>query len=98
MDRFTLLHYLSKNCVLPGFPVAITCAELANRIGDAQFSTPSGRANLATRLRRLWTYGLVRRKTDKSRRPARGGPGVYLWSITEKGLQRLSWAKKHNKL
>lgn len=97
MDRFKLLYHLSKSSVLPGFFIPISCAELAKRTGDTQFSTRSGRANLATRLRRLWLYGLVHRRKDRSRRPPGGGPGVYLWTITEKGLRRLSWAKAQGK-
>jgi hypothetical protein len=98
MDRFGILHQLSKNCLIPGFYTPISCSELAKRIGIPQFRTASGRANLATRLRRLRAYGLVHRRMDRSQRPARGGPGVYLWSISSKGLQRLSWAKKEGKL
>ena len=69
MNRFELLDQLSRNCILLGICRPVSCADLAKQIGNPQFSTPSGRANLATRLRRLWTYGLARRKKDRSAFP-----------------------------
>ena len=98
MTRFEILRLLSENVTFLGYIRPISCAELSKRSGNPRFNTRSYRASLATSLRRLLKYGLVRRKEDRSLRPRHGGHSVYVWTISEKGLQRLSWAKEQGKV
>jgi predicted transcriptional regulator len=98
MTRFQILKLLSANVTILGYFRPVSCAELAKRTGNPRSNLRSYRASLATSLRRLWKYGLVRRKEDRSLRPAHGGRGVYVWTISEKGLLRLSWAKEQGEV
>jgi predicted transcriptional regulator len=98
MTRFEILKLLSANDPFLGYFHPVSCAELAKRTGNPRSNSRSYRASLSTSLRRLRKYGLVRRKEDRSLRPAHGGGGVYVWTISQKGLRRLSWAKEQGKV
>lgn len=88
LSRFTILELLSKSFF------GLTCQGLAERAGQEQWNTRSGRASLATRLRRLRSFGLVYRELDGLSRPARSRrEGVYRWRISERGRCRLKWAR-----
>ena len=78
MTRFELLELLNQqNC-------AISCAEISGLLKVPDRHTRSFCSSLATRLRRLYRWGLVRRQRLRSR---------YLWRISERGRERLAWAK-----
>lgn len=98
MHRHKILQLLSESINFWGFPAPLSCRQIAKKIGDPRAFLPSYHASLSTQLRRLWGYGLERRKLDKSLRPRHGGRGVFTWTITEKGLRRLSWAKEMGKI
>jgi hypothetical protein len=96
VTRFEILKLLSANTTIFGYPAPISCAELAKRAGHPRFYSRSYKASLTTRLRRLWNYGLVIRQFAKSRRP--GPRRVSVWTISPKGMERLSWAKAHGRV
>ena len=96
MTRFEILKILSANTTFFGYPTPISCAELAKRAGHPRSYTRSYQASLATRLRRLWNYGLVIRQFAKSHRP--GPRRVSVWTISPRGMERLSWAKARGKV
>jgi len=87
MTRFELLAILS------GQDRALSCAEIAQLTGHPRWYSRNFRASLNARLRRLWRWGLVRRRRAPWRRPAHARCGVYLWSISRRGLERLAWAE-----
>lgn len=89
LSRFRILELISKSLF------GLTCADLVKRAGQEHWNTRSGRASLATRLRRLRSLGLIRPELDKLFRPARSRrSGIYRWRITARGEQRLAWANK----
>lgn len=93
LSRFRILDLLSES--LCGF----TCIQLAKRSGQDESDSRSFRASLATRLRRLRTLGLVRCDLDKFSRPSHSRKiGVYRWRISERGVERLRWAKKNGRV
>lgn len=93
LSRFRILELLSDSLF------GLTCAGLAKRAGQKHWDTRSGRASLATRLRRLRTLGLVQFELDKSSRPARSRPdGIRRWRVSQRGIARLEWAKQQKKL
>ena len=90
MTRFQILALLS------GQNRAISCKEFAQLIGHPRGSSRNFRASLHARLRRLWRWGLVRRRRARWLRPRHSRSGVYLWSISSRGKQRLAWAKEQH--
>ena len=93
LSRFRILDLVSDGII--GF----TCSQLAKRSGQPAWNTRSFRANLTTRLRRLHQQGLIRRDLDKISRPAHSRPeGIYRWWITQRGEDRLAWAKSEGLL
>ena len=88
LSRFRILELLSEG--LFGF----TCIQLAKRSGLGGWEARSFQASLATRLRRLRALGLVNRELDKFARTNHSRRiGVFRWRISERGAQRLEWAK-----
>jgi hypothetical protein len=88
ISRFWILSLLSEAIF------DLTCREIAKKTGKELWYTRSFRASLATRLRRLRTLGLVQRKLDRFSRPSRSRRvGIYRWRISDRGRQRLLWAK-----
>ena len=72
----------------------LTCSQLAKKSGQEHWNTRSFRASLSTRLRRLRSSGLIRCELDRFARPAHSRRiGIYRWSITQRGQERLAWAK-----
>ncbi len=93
LDRFQLLELISAS------QHALSCTELAKLTGQPGWYTRSFRASLATRLRRLWRWGLLRRYLDTSQRPRHARrSGVFVWSMSPKGKDRLTWAKSEGLL
>lgn len=93
ISRFWILLLLSEAFF------GLTCREIAKRTGKAHWYTRSFRASLATRLRRLRSLGLVQRNLDPLFRPVRSRRvGIYRWSITDRGRERLSWAQTNNRV
>ena len=92
MTRFQLL------AVFADFILPKSCAEVAKHINQTRSQSRAYRADLATRLRRLWSYGLLHRDQrlgwffPKSKRK------TYFWSITQKGVERLKWARTQGKV
>jgi hypothetical protein len=88
ISRFWILLVLSEAFF------GLTCREIAQKTGKTRWYTRSFRASLATRLRRLRSFGLVQRTLDRLSRPARSRRvGIYRWKISDRGRQRLLWAK-----
>lgn len=88
ISRFWILLELSETVF------GLTCREIAKSTGREHWYTRTFRASLATRLRRLRSLGLVQRKLDPSFRPVRSRrAGIYRWNITDRGRERLVWAK-----
>jgi len=88
MSRFRILKLISDALF------GLTCSQLAKRSGREHWNTRSFHASLATRLRRLRSSGLIRRELDRFSRPARSRRiGIYRWWITQRGQERLAWAK-----
>jgi hypothetical protein len=88
MTRFHILKLLSDALF------GLTCSQLAKKSGKEHWNTRSYRASVATRLRRLRFSGLVRRELDRFSRPAHARRiGIYRWRITQRGQERLAWAK-----
>ena len=88
LSRFHILKLLSDALF------GLTCFQLAKKSGQEHWNTRSFRASLATRLRRLRSSGLIRRELDRLSRPAHSRRiGIYRWSITPRGQERLAWAK-----
>ena len=92
MTRFDLLAILETQSS------PISCARIAVLSGSRRCHRRSFQADLATRLRRLYRWGLLRRR-DVSKRNFLGGWGKrpkYLWSISARGRERLAWARRRN--
>lgn len=88
VTRFRILALLSAA------DGGLTCKELAKVTEHERYITRSFQASLATRLRRLRRWGLVRRRLDKFDRPKRSRrKGVSRWRLSRRGSTRLSWAK-----
>jgi hypothetical protein len=88
MTRFEILKLLSDAFF------GATCSQLAKMSGQKHWNTRSFRASLATRLRRLRSSSLIRRELDRWSRPAHSRRiGIYRWWITQRGQERLAWAK-----
>ena len=93
LSRFQILKLFSNALF------GLTCSELARNSGRENWKSRSFRASLATRLRRLRSSGLIRRKLGTLSRPAHSSrAGIYRWWITERGRQRLAWAKSQDLL
>jgi repressor of nif and glnA expression len=88
MTRFDILAILESQSR------PISCAQIAEL---TQIRGWYRRADLATRLRRLRKWGLLKRWQA---RKAHFGAGrsKYLWSITRRGQQRLAWATAGDQL
>ena len=88
ISRFWILLVLSEAFF------GLTCREIAQKQERRGGIRRSFRASLATRLRRLRFSGLVQRTLDRLSRPARSRRvGIYRWKISDRGRQRLLWAK-----
>jgi hypothetical protein len=88
LSRFRLLDLISQG-IIP-----FTCNQLAKRSGQTSWYTRSFRANLATRLRKLHQQGLIQPYLDRTSRPAHSRrSGIYRWRITQRGRDRLAWAR-----
>lgn len=92
MTRFELL------ALLAGQNEAISCNRIAEISGQRSWYRRSFRASLASRLRRLRRWGLVRRRLAPYLRPAHARTGIYLWRISSRGRKRLQWARSAGKL
>jgi DNA-binding HxlR family transcriptional regulator len=92
MTRFEILRHISKSLT------PVTCKDLAKITGNPKAHTRSFQASLATRLRKLSAYGLLRRQIYKSGFLLRSKRKIHHWSITQRGIDRLSWAKSVGKL
>ncbi len=90
MTRFDILRLISN------FLTPVTCKELAKSTGLPNLHTRSFQASLATRLRKLQVYGLLRRKRYRPGFIFRGRREVNHWSLTQKGRDRLAWAESKN--
>jgi hypothetical protein len=65
----------------------ISCKRLAELTQRPASYRRSFQADLATRLRRLYRWGLRHRWSAFSGRRA-----IYLWSFSQRGRERLAWA------
>jgi hypothetical protein len=86
MTRFDLLAILDAQAR------PISCARIAELNGWRDWYRRSFQADLATRLRKLYKWGLLRRRNVSARR-LWGGRAKYLWSISERSRARLEWAQ-----
>jgi hypothetical protein len=91
MTRFDILAILATQ----SHP--ISCARIAELTQIRGQYRRSFQADLATRLRRLRKWGLLKRWQA---RKAHFGAGrsKYLWSITQRGQERLAWASASDQL
>lgn len=92
MTRFEILRQFST------YITPVSCKDFAKRTGDPNAHTRSFQASLATRLRRLRAYGLLRRETYKSGLIFRSKRRIHHWSITSRGRDRLAWAKSNGEV
>jgi hypothetical protein len=92
MTRFDILQQLSS------YLMPVTCKQIAKDSGYINWRTRSFQASLATRLRRLKTYGLLRRETFRTGLIFRSRRRLHHWSITSRGMARLAWAKSEGKV
>ena len=85
MTRFDILAILAAQTR------PISCKRLAELSGERRWYRRSFQADLATRLRRLYRWGLLHRwrARDGSLGNARA---KYLWSLSPRGRSRLDWA------
>jgi hypothetical protein len=90
MTRFEILRLISN------FITPVTCKDLAKSTGFPNSRTRSFQASLATRLRRLRSHGLLQRGRYKSGLIFRSKRRLNHWSITQRGKDRLAWAKSKN--
>jgi repressor of nif and glnA expression len=86
MTRFDILAILAAQTR------PISCKRIAELTGKRGWYRRSFHADLATRLRRLYRWGLLHRW-----RAAGGHFGerraTYLWSLSQRGLERLEWSR-----
>ena len=87
MTKFEILDLISSRLI------AVTCKELAKSTGRPNSHKRSSQASFATRLRRLHSQGLLRRKRFRPGLVFRSRREVNHWSITDRGRDRLAWAK-----
>jgi len=87
MTKFEILDLISS------YFTSATCNELAKRTSHPNSHKRSFQAGFATRLRRLHTQGLLRRKRFRPGLIFRSRREVNHWSITDRGRARLAWAK-----
>jgi len=85
MTRFDILAILAKQSR------PISCKRLAELTGTRRWYRRSFRADLATRLRRLYRWGLLHRWRVADG-PFWDGRATYLWSLSQRGRERLEWA------
>jgi repressor of nif and glnA expression len=87
MTRFDILAILAAQSR------PISCKRIAELTGKRGWYRRSFQADVATRLRRLYRWGLLQRW-----RVADGhfsdGRAIYLWSLSQRGLERLEWARR----
>src|SRR6266478_4448644 len=86
MTRFDLL------AILDAQTHPISCARIAEISGRRDWYRRSFQADLATRLRKLYRWGLLRRRSVSGGR-SWSRRAKYLWSISERGRTRLEWAQ-----
>ena len=87
MTRFDILAILADQSR------PISCKRRAELNGKRGWYRRSFQADLATRLRRLYRWGLLRRwKTAEA--PFTDGRAIYLWSLSQRGRERLEWATR----
>src|SRR6266568_3219771 len=88
LSRFRLLELVSTH------ESGLTCKDLAALSRNPCWYRRSFRASLGTRLRRLWKWGLLQRRLERSYRTRHASQeGVFVWTITAKGESRLQWAR-----
>jgi hypothetical protein len=87
MTRFQILDLIGRQSK------PLSCKELASLTGTWKWDKRAFRASFATRLKRLWGYGLLLRQINPALRPAHSRTGVYVWSLSLRGQKRLAWAK-----
>src|SRR5437762_12142026 len=85
MTRFDILAILAEQ----SHP--ISCKRLAELTGKRGWYRRSFQADLATRLRRLYKWGLLHR-WQTAYGFFRGGRAKYRWSLSPRGKSRLEWA------
>jgi hypothetical protein len=91
MTRFDILAILAAQSR------PISCARLAELTARRGWYRRSFHADLATRLRRLYRWGLLHRWLA-AERPAGAARAKYLWSITRRGRDRLEWGLRQRQL
>lgn len=92
MSRFEILALLSR--VSPN----LTVPELARASEELEFHRHAFRAALRTQLNRLHRWGLVRRQFRRWSYSPQSGFGRWHYSISQKGKDRLAWARAQGKL
>jgi len=71
----------------------ISCARIAELTANRGWYRRSFQADLATRLRRLYRWGLLHR-WRVAEGPFWDRRAIYLWSLSRRGLERLKWASE----
>jgi hypothetical protein len=89
MTRFDLLGILERQSQ------PISCARIAVLTGVRGCHSRSFQADLATRLRWLYRWGLLRRRNVSNRR-GWGKRPKYLWTLSVRGRTRLEWARRRD--
>ena len=92
LSRFQILELLTQH------DRGISTRELAEMSRCPGWYSRDFRASLHARLRKLWRYGLVKRRLNRWLRPYHARCGVYLWTISTRGKVRLEWAKQKSLL
>src|SRR5690348_17324178 len=88
ITRFEILALLEQQ------DRAISCREIAEMLRCPAWYSRDVRASLHARLRKLWRWGLVKRRLNPYIRPLYARCGVYLWTLSTRGRARLHWARK----
>lgn len=88
LSRFDILELLSRQ------DYGISCRQLAEMSRRPGWYSREFRTSLNARLRKLWRYGLVKRRLYLGLRPYHARSGVFLWRISTRGRVRLQWAKE----
>jgi hypothetical protein len=85
MTRFDILAILAAQSR------PISCRSIAKLAGKRGWYGRSFQADLATRLRRLYRWGLLHRWRVADG-PFWDQRAIYLWSLSQRGRERLKWA------
>jgi hypothetical protein len=87
MTRFDILAILATQSR------PVSCARIAELTGKRGWYRRSFHADLATRLRRLYRWGLLHRWRVADE-PFDYTRAKYLWALSQRGRERLEWAVK----